>query len=106
MPQIQKQGRIMDASYAATTAITSDDIYDGRSESKKAVLYVYSTQAGTVQAQYIDNVGIARNLTAALAVAATDLTVLNFDYQVPRLRAVFTPNAATAGTVTIDAYQS
>lgn len=106
MPQIQKQGRIMDASYASTAVITSDDLYDSSNTSRAAAVFVFSTQAGVVQIQAIDTVGVARNLTAALAVAASDLTVVRFDHQVPRLRATFTPNAATAGTVTIDASQS
>lgn len=106
MPDRNTQGRIMSASYSSTAAITSDDLYAARKISTKVTIFVFSSQAGTVQIQYLDDALVARNLTATLAVSASDLTVLNFDHKIPRLRAIFTPSAATPGTVTIDAYMS
>jgi len=96
--------RVMSASYASTAAITGDDLSSVTSSGSKLVCYVYSTQAGTVIVRYIDDVWVARDLTASLVVAATTLTVISFTYHVPRSRLVFTPDAATAGTVTADCY--
>lgn len=97
-------GKILDSTYSATTAITSDDLYDPEKNTKQATVYVFATTAGTAQIQWIDEDLVGRNLTAALAVSASDLTVVNFAHIVPRMRVVFTPTTQP-GTVEIAAYQ-
>lgn len=96
-------GRILTVTHVAATEKTSSVIRASRWLGSKAVLFVFSTVAGTVIVDYVDLRGTARALTAALAVAANTLTVVQIDHFVPSLRARFTPNAGS-GTTDIDAF--
>lgn len=100
-----RQGSLISAqAFSSTDAISTDVLLASRLSAPKAVVFIYSTQAGTAIVYYQDYAGNDRALTTAQTVDANDLTVLNFDYPVPRLKVIFTPDAATAGVLTIEAY--
>ena len=105
-------GTIMNASYAATDPITSDDvsaqIFGGAQGSTASgfSIHAFSTRAGTITVKYVDRAANARDISGAvgLAVPASTLTTINLNQHYPKIRCVFTPDAATAGTIRVEAY--
>ena len=100
-------GTIMEVDYAATDAITSGTIRASRGQGGRRglTLYIYSTQAGGAVVNFIGCPrDVARALTTSQAVSANSLLVLDFDHAVPRANVVFTPTAATAGSVWVEAF--
>tara|TARA_R100000808_G_C2153891_1_gene164519 strand:+ start:6709 stop:7035 length:327 start_codon:yes stop_codon:yes gene_type:complete len=68
-----------------------------------ATIYCFSTQDGTMDVNYIDLNGNSRSLQTETVTAST-LKVLDIGFRVPSFEVKFTPDAATPGTVTVEAY--
>lgn len=95
-------GRILtETSYSSTAAITSNTLQaDGNTVQLTYV--IYSTQAGSAVVYYkgFGNEGVA--IDSAVSVSASTAKVITVYAGLPSTYVVFTPSAATAGTVWID----
>ena len=91
------------ASYTTTTQIdllTESQNFVG---SEGATVYCFSTQDGTLDINYIDLNGNARSLQTE-SITANTLKVVDLGFRVPNFQLLFTPAAAVAGDVTVEAY--
>lgn len=104
MARTNDRETVLSTSYTTTDPLTSST-FEIDERHSKIVYTVWSTVAGTIQIRYHEiGSGTARNRTAALAVAASDLTILTFEDPMPKSSAVFTPGSATSGSVVVEAY--
>lgn len=97
-------GRILEATYTSTDVIPGQYDLKLNHWARGTVLYVYSTQAGSLNVYYVDLKGVQR-LLLQQAILANDLKWVDFEIPVPRLAVDFTP-AAAPGTesLSVDAY--
>lgn len=87
--------------YSSTDPITSDNlISDGNVD--RLTFVVYSTQAGSAQVYYRSFGGVAVAVGSATSISATTAEVIVLNFALPSTYVVFTPSAATPGTVWID----
>lgn len=87
--------------YSSTDPITSDNlISDGNVD--RLTFVVYSTQAGSAQVYYRSFAGVAVAVGSSTSISATTAEVIVLNFALPSTYVVFTPSAATAGTVWID----
>lgn len=96
-------GRILSVTHTTTAEKVSAILRASQHLATQAILYVFSTVAGTLDVDYIDLRGNAREMSTDLAIAANTLTIVTFEFFVPGLTANFTPSAAT-GTTDIDGF--
>ena len=91
------------ASYSSTAEIEMLTEAQNFVGAAGATIYCISTQDGVMDVDYIDLNGNARSLSTENVTADT-LKVLDIGFRVPSFVIKFTPDAATAGTVTVEAY--
>lgn len=96
-------GRLLTSTYAATSAIDSDDL-DCAPTSTSAVAYVLATTAGTLQAYYVPIGGEAAvALDSAVAISANTLQTVTHARTTRRVRWRFTPTTQP-GSVWIEGF--
>lgn len=96
-------GRIMDASYSSTAVITSDYVVS-HGNVDRVTFAVLSTQAGSLQVKYRSPFGGEEvNVSTAVTITANELEIVVLNFALPNVFVTFTPDAATAGEIWVDA---
>tara|TARA_Y100000310_G_scaffold235720_1_gene238887 strand:+ start:8285 stop:8605 length:321 start_codon:yes stop_codon:yes gene_type:complete len=100
---VANQGTTAYEAYSSTTEIELMTIGTNDSGPNRGFCFVvYSTQAGTAEIFWIDPHDGTHRSVQTQACSATTVQVIDFDFRLSRAVLKFTPDAATAGTVSAE----
>ncbi len=80
-----------------TSQLTLVTLLSNYTNKRGATYFIFSTQSGTAVVNYINPAGTGREIVSQ-AIAASSLTVIDFDFRIPKSVLKFTPDAGS-GTV-------